>query len=165
MDSPAVAVEEEVAEVSNSQSSRSSDRYGSNQIRPGFLPGLLGSAAAVAGLWANGTEWMITSLFAVSILAAIIFFFCLQALRSDDTGSNHSSGAQRGSSQRNSASRQARITATVCAVLLVAIVVVYNPIVPFVLTASGTFWQLTQVATGAVLFAAGVLVKTPSTER
>lgn len=151
---PAAAVEEEVAEVSNAQSSRSSDRYGSNQIRPGFLPGLLGSAAAVAGLWANGTEWMITILFAVSILAAIIFFFCLQALRSDDAGTKN---------QR--ARRQARITATVCAVLLVAIVVVYNPIVPFVLTASGTFWQLTQVATGAVLFAAGVLVKTPSSER
>jgi hypothetical protein len=53
----------------------------------------------------------------------------------------------------------------VFAALLVVIVVVYNPIMPFVLTANGTFWQLAQVATGAVLFAAGVLVKTPSPER
>lgn len=140
--------------MSNSRSQRPGDRYGSNQIRPGFLPGLLGSAAAVAGLWANGTEWMITILFAVSIFSAIIFFFCLSALRADDSSSNN-----------QPARRTARITASVFAVLLVIIVVVYNPVVPFVLTASGTFWQLTQVATGAVLFAAGVLVKTPSSER
>ena len=157
-DSPAVAVAGEAAEVSNSRSQRSSDRYGSNQIRPGFLPGLLGSAAAVAGLWANGTEWMITILFAVSILAAIIFFFCLSALRADDSGSKN----QR---TRPPARGQSRATASVFAALLVVIVVVYNPIMPFVLTANGTFWQLAQVATGAVLFAAGVLVKTPSPER
>jgi hypothetical protein len=153
-DSPAVAVAGEVAEVSNSRSQRSSDRYGSNQIRPGFLPGLLGSAAAVAGLWANGTEWMITILFAVSILAAIIFFFCLSALRADDA-----------SAKNQRARSQARATAGVFAALLAVIVVAYNPIMPFVLTANGTLWQLAQVATGAVLFAAGVLVKTPSPER
>jgi archaellum biogenesis protein FlaJ (TadC family) len=146
--------EEEVAEVSNSRSQRPNDRYGSNQIRPGFLPGLLGSAAAVAGLWANGTEWMITILFVVSIFAAIIFFFCIQALRADDPASKN---------QR--VQGQSRTTASVFAALLVIIVVVYNPVMPLVLTASGTFWQLAQVATGAVLFAAGVLVKTPSSER
>jgi len=53
----------------------------------------------------------------------------------------------------------------VCAVLLVVVVVVYNPIAPLVLTASGTAWQLAQVATGAVLFATGVLVKTSAPER
>jgi cobalamin synthase len=140
--------------VSNSRSQRPNDRYGNNQIRPGFVPGLLGSAAAVAGLWANGTEWMITILFAVSIFAAIIFFFCVSSLRADDAGSKNQ--RVRG---------QSRVTASVFAALLVIIVVVYNPVVPFVLTASGTFWQLAQVATGAVLFAAGVLVKTPSSER
>ena len=154
----AAAAAGEAAEVSNSRSQRPSDRYGSNQIRPGFLPGLLGSAAAVAGLWANGTEWMITILFAVSILAAIIFFFCVSALRSDEASSKN----QR---TRDPARGQARATASVFAALLVVIVVVYNPIFPLVLTANGTFWQLGQVATGAVLFAAGVLVKTPSSER
>ena len=150
--------EEEVAEVSNSRSQRPNDRYGSDQIRPGFLPGLLGSGAAVAGLWANGTEWMITILFAVSIFAAIIFFFCVSSLRADDAGSKN----QR---TRDRVRGQSRATASVFAALLVIIVVVYNPVLPFVLTASGTFWQLAQVATGAVLFAAGVLVKTPSSER
>ena len=143
-----------MAEVSNSRSQRPNDRYGSNQIRPGFLPGLLGSASAVAGLWANGTEWMITILFAVSIFAAIIFFFCVSSLRADDSGPKNQ--RVRG---------QARATASVFAALLVVIVVVYNPVMPFVLTATGTFWQLAQVATGAVLFAAGVLVKTPSPQR
>lgn len=150
--------EEEEAEVSNSRSERPNGRYGSNQIRPGFLPGLLGSAAAVAGLWANGTEWMITILFAVSIFAAIIFFFCIQSLRADDAGSKNERG-------RDAARGQSRATASVFTALLVVIVVVYNPVMPLVLTASGTFWQLAQVATGAVLFAAGVLVKTPSSER
>jgi hypothetical protein len=101
---------------------------------------------------------MITILFAVSIFAAIIFFFCIQSLRADDAGSKN----QR---TRDPVRGQSRATASVFAALLVIIVVVYNPVVPFVLTASGTFWQLTQVATGAVLFAAGVLVKTPSSER
>lgn len=154
--------EEEVAEVSNSRSERPNNRYGSNQIRPGFLPGLLGSAAAVAGLWANGTEWMITILFAVSIFAAIIFFFCIQSLRADDSGSKNQRTQD---SAQGQARGQARTTASLFAALLVIIVVAYNPVVPFVLTASGTFWQLAQVATGAVLFAAGVLVKTPSSER
>jgi hypothetical protein len=105
---------------------------------------------------------MITILFAVSILAAIIFFFCVSALRSDEVSSKNQ--RTRGPA-RGPAGGQARATASVFAALLLVIVVVYNPIFPFVLTAHGTFWQLGQVATGAVLFAAGVLVKTPSSER
>jgi Cu/Ag efflux pump CusA len=88
----------------------------------------------------------------------MIFFFCVASLRADDAGSKNQG-------TRPSARSQSRVTASVFAALLVIIVVVYNPVVPFVLTASGTFWQLAQVATGAVLFAAGVLVKTPSSER
>lgn len=141
-----VAGEVEVVAVSNSRSGRPADRYGSDQIRPGLLPGLLGSAAAIAGLWASGTEWMITVLFAVSILSAILFFFCVTAFRAQ------------GKSRRPA-------VALTFAILLVIIVVVYNPVAPFVLTASGTGWQLVQVATGAILFAAGVVVKTPAPQR
>lgn len=126
------------AAVSNARSTRPDDRYGSDLIRPGLLPGLLGSAACLAGLWASGTDWMITVLFAVSILGAIVLFFCAQALR------------------------VARALSLTFMVLLAVIVVVYNPIAPLVLTATGTAWQLVQVASGATLFAAGVLVRTPA---
>ncbi len=130
-------------------------------IRPGLLPGLLGSAAAIAGLWASGTDWMITVLFAVSILSAILFFFCVQALRATEPADS------RGVARRSAPAPtpQKKSTVVVFAVLLVIIVVVYNPVSPFVLTTTGTLWQLAQVATGAVIFAAGVLVKTPAPER
>ena len=158
-DFPEAAAEEEVVEVSNSSSHRPADRYGSNQIRPGLLPGLLGAAAAIAGLWANGTEWMITVLFAVSIMAAVLVVFCVQSVRSRTAPS----APQR--ARRSEEPTQQKFVPVVCAVLLVVVVVVYNPIAPLVLTASGTAWQLAQVATGAVLFATGVLVKTSAPER
>lgn len=145
----AVAV---VAEVSNAQANRPSNRYGSDLIRPGLLPGLLGSAACLGGLWASGTDWMITILYAVSILAAILVFFCVQAVRV----------IPRTATRNHLADRDFRSLFVVFAVLLAVVAVVYNPIWPFVLTAAGTGWQLAQVASGALMFACGVLVKTPA---
>ena len=149
----------EVVAVSNSSSRRPANRYGSDRIRPGLLPGLLGAAAAIAGLWANGTEWMITVLFAVSILAAVLLVFCVQAVRSRPS----SATARRSPSPSTSSDR--KLVPVLCGVLLVIVVIVYNPIAPLVLTATGTAWQVGQVATGALLFATGVLVTTPAPER
>ena len=132
--------------------SRPNDRYGSDLIRPGLLPGLLGSAACLAGLWASGTDWMITILYAVSILAAILVFFCVQAMRV----------SPRPPTRNRVADRDLRAVFVVFAALLTVVVVVYNPILPLVLSATGTGWQLAQVASGALLFASGVLVKTPA---
>lgn len=136
--------------MSNAQFNRPTGRYGSDLIRPGLLPGLLGSGACVSGLWASGTDWMITVLFAVSILSAILAFFCIQAVRV----------APAPATRNRPAERDRRPLAAVFAVLLLVIVIVYNPIWPFVITATGTGWQLAQVASGAVIFAAGVLVRT-----
>ena len=129
--------------MSNSRSRRPEDRYGSNLIRPGLLPGLLAAAVCIAGLWLNDTEWMIFVLFTVSILGAILGYFCIQALRVDNPGAR-------------------RATTVSLLVLLTVIVIIYNPVLPFVLSATGTLWQLGQVLSGAVLFVAGVLVRTPS---
>lgn len=152
VDQPAVAAVEEVAAVSNAQFNRPSDRYGSDLIRPGLLPGLLGSGACLAGLWASGTDWMIMVLFAVSILSAIMVFFCIQAARVQPAPATRSQPAE----------RDRRPLVIFFGIALAVIVIVYNPISPFVLTASGTGWQLAQVAAGAVMFFAGVLVRTPA---
>ncbi|MCX6494244.1 MAG: hypothetical protein NTY82_00500 [Actinobacteria bacterium] len=138
--------------MSNAQFNRPSDRYGSDLIRPGLLPGLLGSGACLAGLWASGTDWMIMVLFAVSILSAIMVFFCIQAARVQPAPATRSQPAE----------RDRRPLVIFFGIALAVIVIVYNPISPFVLTASGTGWQLAQVAAGAVMFFAGVLVRTPA---
>ena len=54
-------------------------RYPDAVMRPGILPGILGSVAILLGLWLVGTEWEFAVRLAASILAAIVVVFCVQA--------------------------------------------------------------------------------------
>ena len=114
-------------------------------IRPGILPGLLGALAVLSGLFLYSTDWFITIEFAVSILAAIMVAFSLQG-------------------------RLVRPVVTYVFVpLLVAIVVIWNPIVNFSTTVATALtpqgWMLAEVAAAVVVFLAGVLTKTVAPKR
>ena len=104
-------------------------------IRPAVLPGLLCSAAILVGLFVGPSDWFITVRFAVSILAAIMVVFALQG-RSVKT--------------------------YVWVAPLLAIVIVWNPLVAMTTGFVGQWWLLTQVVAAAVVFACGILLKTPS---
>ena len=120
--------------MSNTRSNRPAQ---AEVIRPGIVPGILGSAAALVGLFI-AIEWFITIQFIVAILAAIMAVFAIQ-------------------------SKGWRMFVFVP--LFVVIVVVYNPIFPLTQGWSGQAWQVGQVATGAVFFLAAFLLKTPLPKR
>jgi hypothetical protein len=85
------------------------------------------------------TEWFITIRFAVSILAAIMVVFTVQG---------------------RELARPKWLT-WVMAPLLVAVVVLYNPINDLTVGLSGQAWALTEVAAAAVVCAIGLLIRTP----
>jgi hypothetical protein len=114
-------------------------------MRPGILPGLLGALAVLSGLFLYSTDWFITIEFAVSILSAIMVAFSLQG-------------------------RLVRPVITYVFVpLLIAIVVIWNPIVNFSTTVATALtpqgWMLTEVAAAVIVFLAGVLTKTIAPKR
>ncbi len=112
-------------------------RPGANQpefMRPAVLPGLLCAAAILVGLFVGASDWFITVRFAVSILAAIMVVFAIQG-RTFKT--------------------------YVFVPFLLAIVVLWNPLVSLTTGFAGQWWLLTQVAASALTFAAGIVMKTP----
>ncbi len=107
-------------------------------IRPGIVPGILGVSAVFIGMVVFGSEWFLTVLFAVSILAAIMCVFAFQG-RSAKTA--------------------------VFIPLFAIIAVVFNPIVRISDSFSGQPWLLGQVAAAAVFFLGGFMIKTPAPKR
>ena len=114
-------------------------------LRPGVLPGLLGSLAIIGGLFLFGSDWFITIQFAVSILAAIVATFAIQ-----------------GGNVRP-------VVSWVSTILLAVVVVVWNPIVNLSATVATALtpqgWMLAEVAAAVVVFTAGVLIKTVAPSR
>lgn len=107
-------------------------------IRPGIVPGILGVSAVFIGMVVSGSEWFLTVLFAVSILAAIMCVFAVQA----------------------------RSSKTMIFIPLFAIVaIVFNPIVRLSEDFGGQPWLLGQAAAAAVFFLGGFLIKTPAPTR
>jgi hypothetical protein len=114
-------------------------------IRPGVLPGILGSLSIVAGLFLFGSDWFITIQFAVSILAAIVATFAIQG-------------------------RNVRpVISWIATVFLAAVVVVWNPIVNLTAQISAMLgaqgWMLAEIAGAAIVFTAGILIKTIAPSR
>jgi len=109
-----------------------------DMIRPGIVPGILGVSAVFIGMVVFGSEWFLTVLFAVSILAAIMCVFAFQA---------HSAKT------------------AVFIPLFAIVAVVFNPIVRISDGFSGQPWLLGQVAAAAVFFLGGFLIKTPAPKR
>lgn len=107
-------------------------------IRPGIAPGILGVSAVFIGMVVTGSEWFLTVLFAVSILAAIMCFFSFQA-------------------------HNAKTAVFIPLFAIVAIV--FNPIVRVSESFSGQPWLLAQVAAAAVFFVGGFMIKTPAPKR
>jgi uncharacterized membrane protein YoaK (UPF0700 family) len=110
-------------------------------FRPGLLPGILGSLAVLAGLFAFKSEWFITVQFAVSILSAIMIAFALQG-------------------------RTVRPRVTfIFTPLLALVVIVWNPIVNLTTNFTGQAWMPSEVAAAIVVFFAGMLIKTVAPKR
>ncbi len=107
-------------------------------IRPGIVPGILGVSAVFIGMAVAGSEWFLTVLFAVSILAAIMCVFSVQA---------HSAKT------------------AVFIPLFSIVAVVFNPIVRLSYSFSGQPWLLGQAAAAAVFFLGGFMIKTPAPKR
>jgi hypothetical protein len=109
-------------------------------FRPGIVPGIAGSAAMFIGMATYETDWYITVLFAISILAAVMVVFSYQSLGREKF---------------------------VFAPLFVLITIYWNPI--FRLNegwdSGGQLWLLIQVAAAAVFFLGGFMTKTPATPR
>lgn len=106
-------------------------------IRPGIVPGLAGVIAMFISMGMYETDWYITLLFIISILAAILAVFSWQSINSKRW---------------------------LWTPLFVAIAVFWNPI--FRLTDGFTpgiqWWMLVQTAAAAVFFLGGFWIKTPS---
>ena len=110
-------------------------------MRPGILPGMLGSLAVLAGLFAFKSDWFITVQFAVSILAAIMIAFAFQG-------------------------RTVRPRVTFVFIpLLAVVVIVWNPIVNLTANFTGQIWMLAEVAAAVVVFFTGLLIKTVAPKR
>ena len=107
-------------------------------FRPGIIPGILGSAAMFIGMATYETDWYITVLFAISILAAVMVVFSYQSLGREKF---------------------------VFIPLFVIITIYWNPI--FRLNegwdSGGQLWLLIQVAAAAVFFLGAFMTKTPAT--
>lgn len=109
-------------------------------FRPGIVPGIAGSTAMFIGMATYESDWYITVLFAISILAAIMAVFSYQSL---------------GNSKFY----------FIPAFLIIA--VYWNPV--FRLNegwdSGAQLWLLVQVAAAAVFFLGGFMTKTPATPR
>ena len=106
-------------------------------IRPVFVPGLAGVVAMFIGMGVYGTEWYITILFVVSILAAILAVFSWQ---------------------------WADPKKWVFLPLFFLIAIYWNPIVRLTdgITPGIQWWMLLQTGAAAVFFLGGFLIKTPA---
>lgn len=108
-------------------------------FRPGIVPGLAGSVAMFIGMGTYETDWYITVLFAISILAAIMTVFSFQSMP----------GA----------------TKWVFVALYALITIYWNPI--FRLNegwdSGAQAWLLIQTIAAATFFVGGFMVKTPAT--
>lgn len=100
--------------------------------RNALAPGILGAAALVAGMALIGGEFATVISFIVAILALVIAWFAVQA-------------------------RQ-----WWWAVIMVAIAVVWNPVVPF--TFAAPVWLTAHIIGAAAFLAAGAMIWTPRNE-
>ncbi len=105
-------------------------------IRPGIVPGIAGVIAMFIGMGVYGTEWYITILFVISILAAILAVFSWQSINS----------------------KRWLFTP-----LFVAIAIFWNPVYRLTdgIPPGIQWWMLLQVAAAAVFFLGGFWIKTP----
>lgn len=106
-------------------------------IRPGIVPGLAGVTAMFIGMGVYGSEWYITVLFVISILAAILAVFAWNW---------------------NDPKKWVFLPA------FAAIAIFWNPIVRLTdgITPGIQWWMLVQTAAAAVFFLGGFLIKTPA---
>lgn len=106
-------------------------------IRPGIVPGLAGVIAMFIGMGVYGSEWYITVLFAISILAAIMAVFSWQSINSKKW---------------------------IFLPLFVAIAVFWNPIYRLTdgFTPGIQWWMLVQTFAAAIFFLGGFMIKTPA---
>lgn len=108
------------------------NRYGPTFQRNALAPGVLLAIALVVGMLLLGSDWYETLRFVIAVLAAIVGWFAFQA----------------------------RHWWWIPAFL--AIVVLWNPVVPFDL--AGQAWALAHLAAALVSLVAAVLIKAPRTE-
>lgn len=100
------------------------------EIRPGFLPGILGAVVAFVGTGLIGSEAYLIILFAISILALILAVFAGQGRK------------------------------WLWLLPLVALAVVWNPVVPF--RFSGPLWVIAHIAAAAVFLLVAFFLRTPA---
>jgi hypothetical protein len=109
-------------------------------IRPGIVPGIAGSVAVFISMATYESDWYVTVLFVICILAAILTVFSVQAVNS---------------------------AKWVFIPVFGAITIYWNPI--FRLNegwnSGGQSWLLIEVAAAAAFFLGGFLLKTPVPER
>lgn len=109
-------------------------------IRPGIVPGIAGVTAMFIGMATYESDWYITVLFAICILAAILAVFSFQSIDS---------------------------LKWLFLPLFGIIAVYWNPV--FRLNegwnSGGQTWLLLQVAAAAVFFLGGLMLKTPVSDR
>ncbi len=106
-------------------------------IRPGIVPGLAGVTAMFIGMGLYGSEWYITILFVVSILAVILTIFTWQ---------------------------WANPKKWIFLPLFLLIAIYWNPVVRLTdgITPGIQWWMLLQTAAAATFFLGGFLIKTPA---
>lgn len=120
--------------------SSNNQRYPQEMMRPGIVPGVLGTIAVLAGLWLFDTEWFFAVRVAVAILAAILVVMCFQGRRP---------------------------LTMVFAVLLAVIVVIWNPVVDLTGVfrgAASQVWMFVELAAAATVLWAGMVIRVPLTK-
>lgn len=100
--------------------------------RPALVPSILAAMALMAGAALLGNEWFIIVRFAVAILVAIMKVFAVQA------------------------------KAYVWLVIVVPVVIAWNPVFPFAM--GGTGWAIAHLVVPIALVVAGFLIKVPAKE-
>ncbi|MEY4102133.1 MAG: hypothetical protein RIR88_267 [Actinomycetota bacterium] len=109
-------------------------------IRPGIVPGIAGVIAMFIGMATYESDWYVTVLFVICILAAILTVFAFQSVQ---------------------------LTKWPLMALFAVIAIYWNPI--FRLNegwnSGGQTWLLIQVAAAAVFFVGGFVMKTQVSER
>lgn len=99
------------------------------ELRPALLPGLLGAIATVIAIFLLGSDLYFAVRFIISILACIIAVFAVQG------------------------------RAWWWLPVLVAIVVLWNPVVPFEF--QGPLWSAAHILAAGALLAVGLFLKVP----
>lgn len=120
--------------------SRTNQRYPEETMRPGIVPGVLGTVAVLVGLWLFDTEWFFAVRVAASILAAILVVMCIQGRRP---------------------------VTVVFAVMLAIVVVIWNPVIDLTVVFRGTasqVWMFVELAAAAVMLWAGIVIRVPLTK-